>query len=365
MELGSLFISLLLAAAGLLAYYFLNRLNYWKKRGIPHDPPHFLHGNFEGLKTKYHQQDIFQATYNKYKGKAPFVGFYFFQQPMAFIISLDLVKNILIKDFSNFSNRSRFYNEKHDPLSAHLFALDNPKWNQLRKKLTPTFTSGKMKFMFPTVLKVAEEFRDAIQKTKEGTSVDIKEFFARFTTDVIGTCAFGIECNSLKDPQAEFRIMGRRAFSEMNLGSITMAFATSYPSIARKLGIIVYPKDVTAFFIKAVKDTVDLREKNNIRRNDFMDMLIELKNKQEENITMEEIAAQAYVFFLAGFETSSTTSGFAMFELALHQDMQDRVRAEINEVLSRYNNEFSYESLKEMTYLDQVISGKYRILLEV
>jgi hypothetical protein len=32
----------------------------------------------------------------------------------------------------------------------------------------------------------------------------MKEFFGRFTLDVIAACAFGVQCDSLKDPEAEF-----------------------------------------------------------------------------------------------------------------------------------------------------------------
>lgn len=38
-------------------------------------------------------------------------------------------------------------------------------------------------------------------------------------------------------------------------------------------------KEVSDFFLKAFKESMDYREKNNIRRNDFMDLLIQLKNK--------------------------------------------------------------------------------------
>lgn len=76
---------------------------------------------------------------------------------------------------------------------------------------------------------------------------------------------------------------------------------------------------------------------------------------------MSEGAAQAFIFFLAGFETSSTTAAFCLYELAINQDMQEKVRQEIFSKLGE-NDELSYESLHEMTYLHKVILGKVILL---
>ncbi len=43
-----------------------------------------------------------------------------------------------------------------------------------------------------------------VKKKTKSFSVDIKDFFARYTTDVIGSCAFGIEANSLANPESDF-----------------------------------------------------------------------------------------------------------------------------------------------------------------
>ena len=77
-----------------------------------------------------------------------------------------------------------------------------------------------------------------------------------------------------------------------------------------------------------------------------------------ETISMSEACAQAFVFFVAGFETSSTTSTYCLHELALNSDIQDKLRQEINKKLAG-RNDLSYEDVHALPYLDKVVSGIY------
>jgi cytochrome P450 len=67
------------------------------------------------------------------------------------------------------------------------------------------------------------------------------------------------------------------------------------------------------------------------------------------------------VFFAAGFETSSTTMTFCLYELALNPDIQQRLRAEIDTVLHKYGGNITYESVLEMKYLEKVVDGKRKM----
>lgn len=75
---------------------------------------------------------------------------------------------------------------------------------------------------------------------------------------------------------------------------------------------------------------------------------------------MLEAAAQAYVFFLAGFETSSTTATYCLYELAQHQDIQNEVRKEIDKIFKKHG-ELTYDAVNEMTYLHKVVNGNFSI----
>ncbi|KAJ3631575.1 hypothetical protein MTP99_012694 [Tenebrio molitor] len=107
------------------------------------------------------------------------------------------------------------------------------------------------------------------------SSIDIKEILARFTTDIIGSVAFGLDCNSLKDPDALFRKYGKKIFAATSLERVKLVVQFGVPhSVLKMFKFKVTNPDVEKCFMKAVKDTVDHREKNNIYRKDFMQLLI-------------------------------------------------------------------------------------------
>ena len=69
------------------------------------------------------------------------------------------------------------------------------------------------------------------------------------------------------------------------------------------------------------------------------------------------LTAQAVVFFIAGFETSSSTIAFGLYELAQNQEIQDKLREEIRNVHEKNKGVLTYTDVKEMKYLDKVFKG--------
>ena len=294
------------------------------------------------------------------------VGIYFFTVPVLLALDLELIKHILVKDFNNFHERGMYANVKTDPLSAHLFAIDGAEWKNMRAKMTPAFTSGKMKMMFGTVVDISIKMIEHINEEVKKSELEMKDLLAQFTTDVIGNVAFGLEMNSMKDPNSMFRKMGRKVFETPPLRTMKVLFMTTFKKFSVKLGLKLTQNDVSEFFLKSIRETVDYREANDIQRNDFMNLLLQIKNKGKINddtgasigtLSFNELAAQCFLFFLAGFETSSTTMTFALYELALNPDIQEKLRQEIKTVLKKHDDKLTYEAMLDIKYLQMVIDG--------
>jgi cytochrome P450 family 6 len=148
---------------------------------------------------------LFANIYKQLDGEK-YGGTYAITKPGFIFRDPDVIKNVLVKDFSSFHDRGFFMDEELEPLSGHLFLLPGKRWRNLRVKLSPTFTSGKMKMMYQTLVDCGQELGSILEKSAINEEIiEIKDFLVRYSTDVISSCAFGIQCNSLKNPDAEFR----------------------------------------------------------------------------------------------------------------------------------------------------------------
>uniref|UniRef100_A0AAT9UTF6 Cytochrome P450 6PZ15 n=1 Tax=Maconellicoccus hirsutus TaxID=177089 RepID=A0AAT9UTF6_MACHI len=369
-----------------LYYRFKNNYTYFERNGIPYIKPVLFFGNVADW--VFMKKPLPVVHFELYKKLEPhsFAGVYLGGKKTFLIRDAELVKNILVKDFACFRDRG-IKRDPHDILSRNLFMMRGDDWKNLRIKLTSTFTSGKMKMMFPLVDECGSRLHEKMQKITD-TDILIKDVCSRFTTDVIGSCAFGLEINSLDDPDSEFRKIGNRILDSSFTPVFRSIMRNMLPAVAKLSKHLHTDTTVQDFFVDLVQKTVKYREDNKIKRGDFLDLLINLKNdtsSQKSNdqqvqedltkfldqlgenhvksniaMTFELMTAQCFVFFIAGFETSSSTLSYMLLELSQHQDIQQKVRQEIITVLQKHDNQLSYDMLKELKYLDLVIAETLR-----
>nr|AAA69818.1 cytochrome P450 [Musca domestica] len=337
------------------------QLTYWRRRKAPTVPTTGLYK----LRNREHIAYSYQRAYHQMKRENKgYAGIYTLITPTLLIADLEILKLILVTEFEVFPDRGFFVNYKSDPLSRNMARLHGEMWRKIRTKITPTFTAAPMRQMFGNVEAIGRHFMQVMEKQAEPKRnvVEVRDLCARFTTDVIGNVAFGLDCNSLEDPNTEFRLKGDRTFSDVN--PFWDMLASHFPKLFTWLDYKVATPELISFYSNIVCRTVEYREKNGVRRNDFLDLLIELKNRPQQEgeyqLEMDDLIAQSFAFFSAGFETSSNTMAFALYELAKNPRVQERARENIAEALRKHQGVFSYDSLNEMTYIRQVVQETLR-----
>lgn len=355
----------LVAVSIAIYYYFTSTFNHWKNRGIQGPKPIPIFGNILApMIGTVSIAKFLTDLYMKYRHE-PMIGIFVRREPILIVQDPDIIKDVLIKDFSKFANRGFMRHEKAEPLSQHLFALEAERWRPLRTQLSPVFTSGKLKGTFALILDCATHLEKYLNTlVQRGEPIEIRELTAQYTTDVVGSCAFGIDMNSMSEKESKFRQVGRDIFATNFKALVRFRLKECLPFLYDLIGYVMSIDKGMTFIKDVTIDTMEYRKRNNIIRPDFINTLLELRNHPERvsdiQLTDTLLAAQAYVFFAAGFETSSTTIANALYELALNQDMQDKLREEIEEFDAKNNGEWRYEAVKKMTYLDKVFKETLR-----
>lgn len=197
----------------LIYLWFRRKFSYWSRRGVIGPEPEFPFGNIkEVIRRKAQFFQPYCDNYFKYK-HLPYIGMYSFYRPVLCINDLEIAKLLLIKDFDHFQSHGIFSGGDGDPLAGHLFNLSGSAWKNLRLKMSPTFTVGKLKSMFPLVEKVANSAVKYLEeKSSAGTSINYSEFAEKYTMEIIGSVGFGVECNGFNNPNSDFYKNGHAYF---------------------------------------------------------------------------------------------------------------------------------------------------------
>ncbi|CAH1246364.1 CYP3A43 [Branchiostoma lanceolatum] len=371
---------ILLALLPVLFYlYAIRPQQLLKKMGVPHPSPLPIIGNMhQTMKNGVWNPD---AQVKKMKEFGAVSGVYMGRTPYVTISDPEMLREVFVKQFHKFTNRAATgmsLNVK--PQCRMLTDLVDEDWKNVRSTVSPAFSGGKLKQMAGAMNTCANMLLENLGKSAEKKeSFDAKELTSGFTTDVIARTAFGLEVDSQRNPQDPFVVHTRKPFAVAFRNPLFWLFFL-FPKIMKPIletfqyGFL--DKDVSSFFYNVVDQVMEMRQTEGKAhgRVDFMQLMMnahkfdEDDNKEEgmqvqgikKALTRDDVVANGFLFFIAGYETTAHTMAFTFYNLALNQEAQDKAREEINQVME--NRELvDYEAVNKMTYLEMCINETLRM----
>lgn len=266
----------------LLYFYLTSNFGYWKTRGVPYAEPSLLFGRCTfNMLRQVSIVDRHSEIYNEFKGH-PFVGYFVRRRPYLLIRDPELIRQILLRDFAYFCDRGIPLEPDFEPLSVNLFNLKGEDWKRLRHKLLPTFSSGTLRGMFEQMLTCSDHFVQEVDKyAQTGDVVNIKSVISIFSTEVIASCAFGLELRAKTPEVLTFHLMMGKIFNPSLRRDLKFLVWSMVPGVLKFLGMPVIPKEVNKYFLDISKSTMETRKEKNVSRNDFIQLLIKLKLQEE------------------------------------------------------------------------------------
>lgn len=368
-----IYVACLLTLIIYLTYLLAHRkFNYWKKKSVPYVKPLPFLGNYaKYILLQEYVGHLVQKLCKKFPD-APYFGAFFGTEPVLVVQSPEVLKYIFTKDFYYFHGREISKYVSKEVVTENMFFTGGNKWKLVRQNLTPLFTSSKMKNMFYLVEKCCHVLEDTLDREINISNIiAVRHLSARYTMDCICSCAFGINSNTLTDAvNNSFNIIAEEIFKSTNYRGFKMIFRAVWPGIFYGLGFKCFPDTIELFFSKLLKGVFESRNYKPSARNDFVDLVLSLKNENVitcDNITNAKtglnekisvkvddnlLVSQCILFFGAGFETSSTILSFTLYEFAKSQEVQKRAAEEVDKYLRCNGSKLNYECVKELPYVE-------------
>ncbi|XP_003509725.1 lithocholate 6-beta-hydroxylase [Cricetulus griseus] len=353
-----------LLATSLVLIYIYGTYSHgtFKKLGIPGPKPLPLFGTIFDYRDGTWKFD--EDCYKKY-GKI--WGFYDGRRPVLGIADPEVIKTVLVKEcYSIFTNRRSF-----GPVGFMKKAItvsEDEEWKRLRTLLSPTFTSGKLKEMFPIITQYGDTLVKNLRREEEkGKPINTKDILGAYSMDVITGTSFGVNVDSLNNPEDPFvqkakKILKFKFFDPFILSIVLFPFLTP---IYELLNFSIFPRQSTNFFKKFVttmkKNRLDSNQKT---RKDFFQLMMNTQNSKgnesQKALSDLEMAAQTIIFIFGGYEATSTSISFMLYELATHPDVQKKLQDEIDRALPN-KAPVTYDALMDMEYLDMIVNETLRM----
>ncbi|XP_041966892.1 thromboxane-A synthase isoform X2 [Alosa sapidissima] len=344
-------------------------------------------------------------------------GYYLGRKPVIVVADPDMLRQMMVKDFNMFPNRMRVrFSSK--PMSDCLLMLTDDQWKRVRSILTPSFSAAKMKEMVPLIKTCTETLLTNLEGHAEsGQTFDIHKCFGCFTMDVIGSVAFGMQVDSQNDPNDPFVHHAQKFFSFSFFRPIVFVFIM-FPFLIPVLRFLPNKNrdDMNTFFISCIQKMIRQRDElpPEQRRRDFLQLMLDSRTSKEcvslehfdvvnqadeaspsththstaqhrlsgstaqesaqestahaptqgaaqkRVMTEDEIVGQAFIFLLAGYETTSSTLAFTCYLLATHPECQQELQREVDHFFSRHDTP-DYNNVQELKYMDMVVSETLRM----
>ncbi|KAF2893535.1 hypothetical protein ILUMI_12646 [Ignelater luminosus] len=329
--------------------------------------------------------DLHNEIYKKDKyNESRYIGLYHSQTPVLLIKDAHLIREMMVENFEIFPERTVFVPRELDRIWAKsLFALPaKDEWKGIKTVITSLFTGSRLRNIFDSTRPCVTQLGDYITTKIEGDKaiLDTADIFSKVSNDIIAKITLGILCNSLEDPQNRIYTLAKDICNITGLRKSLKFFLASMSMKLAKFLKISFIKRTTADFMgEIIRETINIQGEEGSDEVNLISFMMnaragQLNRSGEEpgspgsasdisnvEFTDDIIIAQTIVFFFGGLETLSRAISYAAYELAIHPDVQEKLRSEIDIALEECGGNLDYDKLVSIKYLDMVVTEALRL----
>uniref|UniRef100_A0A8C5B9V8 Cytochrome P450 3A27-like n=1 Tax=Gadus morhua TaxID=8049 RepID=A0A8C5B9V8_GADMO len=357
--------TLIVLALTLLLLYGIWPFTFFTKMGVDGPRPFPFVGTMpyyiRSLNFSFECSKKYGDVWGQFEGRSP----------LLMVTDPDMLKVILVKEcYSTFTNRSTFAKELFGPLKDGLTLVEDDRWKRIRSTISPSFTSGRLRQVFPIVERYADRLVKTLDTEKPDQSVDVKKFVSPYCLDVITSASFSIDSDTTVNPDGPLSVQLRNLL-KMKIWPFFVIIALPIAQyFFRLIGFSIVNKASVDYFQNLLKSFKHDHKEDKSRHSDFLQLMIDSEINESDikdgvepskGLTEPEILSQALIFIFGGYDITSATLSYILYNLALNPDAQQTLQQKIDVHFPKHSP-VSYEDLMNLEYLDNVISESMRLL---
>ncbi|KAI0738093.1 cytochrome P450 [Daedaleopsis nitida] len=384
----TLVVTALSAVAYLLWRVFYNYLVRYSLDNVPGPPPtSFLRGNTElGGRYRWKRLAAVASTYGPVTLLRGIFG-----RRIILIHDPRALHSMLIKDQEALQKGLAPSNMFTTLLGPGVLSTRAAQHRRQRKLLNPIFSVAHLRNMTHIFWGVAHKVQAAIKSRVptdgSATVLDMNGWNGRLTLEMLGQAGLGYSFDNFSDDASDkygeslkllFPVASRVPLLPFAIDRVSHIFPNHH-TIRRVLRLIPHRAiqqvlDISETMFQRSKEIVE--ERKEALRNGDAAMLAQVGEGKdimsiclkanmaatdEEKMSDEEILAQTSTFILAGMDTTSNALSRILHQLAIHQDVQRKLRAELMEATDGGTTDLHHDDLVKLPYLDAVCRETLRL----
>jgi cytochrome P450 len=279
------------------------------------------------------------------------------------------IKAILATQFADYGKGEPFHHEWKGFLGDSIFTTDGAQWHESRQLIRPQFIKDRVSDLHVFESHVQTLFRAIANggalngehqpvdmEAGNGKPLDISDLFFRFTLDAATDFLLGHDVKSLSNPRQEFA----DAFADVQHIQAIIARAGSLnglvPRGAFNKGMKVINNFINQYIERTLRLSPDELASKSKSDTGYTFLHALAGYTRDRNVLHDQLIA----VLLAGRDTTACTLSWAVYELARHPDVLEKLRAEILSVVGPTRAP-TYDDLKSMKYLQNVMNETLRM----
>uniref|UniRef100_A0A182LRD2 Cytochrome P450 n=1 Tax=Anopheles culicifacies TaxID=139723 RepID=A0A182LRD2_9DIPT len=278
---------------------------------------------------------------------------------------------------SKHTQKANLYRFLGDWLGEGLLTSKGERWFQHRKLITPTFHFNILDGFCEVFAENGSVLVDRLQQHADtGCPVNIYPFITKAALDVICETAMGVKVHAQTSGEDNAYVNAVYELSSLFLERLVRPWlhpewTFRRSALGRKQRDLLevlhgYTRKVIRDRKQALQHTVSQGnqpaedEYGRRKRLAFLDLLLQSAT-DTGLLTDEDIREEVDTFMFEGHDTTTAGMSWALFLLALHPDVQERVHQEIDSIFNGSDRPATMQDLNEMKLLERCLKETLRL----